>query len=79
MIMWLIIFVSSKHPLFGASKSTIWGADNPNTFMGVVGKVQKKRRKEGGEKSTRPRGSGLESGTYCVLGEGPQLHATGDV
>ena len=43
--------------------------------------VQKKQRKEGegGEEKhvQRARGPELEPGNYRVLGEGPQLHATG--
>ena len=44
--------------------------------MGVVGKVQK-RRKEGGEKEARAarRGPGLERGICCVLSEeSPAAH-----
>ena len=60
---------------------------NPNTFAGLVGKVQKKtissRRKEGrGRKkarAARPLDPGLEPGTCGVVGEGPQLHARGAV
>ena len=61
---------------------------NPNTFTGLVGKGRKKtknswRRKEGRVekkvRAARPRGPGLEPGTYRVLGEGLQLHATGVV
>ena len=56
---------------------------NPNIFVGLVGKVQKKlsrRRKEGKvEKKKRPPDLGLEPGTCRVLGEGPQLHARGAV
>ena len=61
---------------------------NPNTFVGLVGKVRKKNYlpkeegREGGEKkarAARPPGPELEPGTCRVLGEGPQLHATGVV
>ena len=58
---------------------------NPNTFVGLVGKVRKKHlpKKEGRvEKKARavhPAGPGLEPGTCRVLGEGPQLHARGAV
>ena len=54
--------------------------------MGLVGKVQKnylpkeEGRKGGWRKkvrAARPPGPGLEPGTCGVLGEGPQLHATG--
>ena len=59
----------------------------PNTFVGLVGKVWKKLSPEGGRKggwgkkarAARPPGPGLEPGTCRVLGEGPQLHATGVV
>ena len=54
---------------------------NPNTFTGVAGKVQKKLSPEGVRKggwSTRW-GPGLEPRTYRMLGEGPQLNATGVV
>ena len=51
---------------------------NPNTFAGLVGKVQKTisgRRKEGRvekkARSARPPDPGLEPGTCRVLGEGP--------
>ena len=62
-------------------------AFNPNTFVGLVGKVRKKLSPEGGRKggwrkkarAARPPGPGLEPGTCSVLGEGPQLHATGVV
>ena len=57
--------------------------------MGLVGKVRKRppenlpkeEGREGGEKSARsaPLGQGLEPGTCRVVGEGPQLHATGVV
>ena len=58
--------------------------NNTNTFTGVVGKCEKneggrKEGREGGEKkarAARPRGPGLEPGTYRVLGEGPQLQTT---
>ena len=59
---------------------------NPNTFAGLVGKVQKnyllkEEGREGGEKAraARPPDLGLEPGTCRVLGEGPQLHARGAV
>ena len=60
---------------------------NPNTFTGVVEKVWKnylpKEEEKGGRRKRAhavcPRGPGLEPRTYCVLGEGPQLHATGVV
>ena len=57
---------------------------HPNTFMGVVGKVQKNLPKEEGrvEKkahTARPRGPGLKPGTFRVLGEGPQLRTRGVV
>ena len=60
---------------------------NPNTFVGLVGKVRKKLSPEGGRKggwrkkarAACPLGPGLEPGTCRVLGEGPQLHATGVV
>ena len=51
----------------------------------MVGKVQKKEEeeREDGEKRRTQRARmgrvGLEPGTYCMLGEGPQLHATGVV
>ena len=54
--------------------------------MGLVGKVwknylPKEEGREGGEKKRSqrppPPGPGLEPGTCRVLGEGPQLHATG--
>ena len=55
---------------------------NPNTFVGLVGKVQKyylpkEEGREGGEKkrAARPRGSRLEPEPCRVLGEGSQLHA----
>ena len=57
--------------------------NNPNTFRGggegAKNSLPKEEGREGGEKmcGARPRGPGLEPGTYCVLGEGPQLHATG--
>ena len=57
--------------------------------MGVVGKVRKKKKlsPEGERKgewrkkgcAACPRGQGLKPGTYPVLGDGPQLHATGVV
>ena len=55
---------------------------NPNTFTGMVGKVP--RRKEGRMEKKRAQrargGRGSNPGpTYRVLGEGPQLHATGFV
>ena len=55
---------------------------NPNTFVGLVGKVRKKLSPEGGRKGgwrkkARAARPGLEPGTCRVLGEGPQLHATG--
>ena len=62
--------------------------NNPNTFAGLVGKVQKKlspggRKEEGRvEKkacAARPPDPGLEPGTCRVLGEGLQLHARGAV
>ena len=59
---------------------------NPNTFVGLVGKVRKKLSPEGGRKgvekkarAARPPDPGLEPGTCRVLGEGPQLHARGAV
>ena len=60
---------------------------NPNTFVGLVGKVQKKLSPEGGRKGgwikkarvLCPPGPGLEPGTCRVLGEGPGLHARGAV
>ena len=59
---------------------------NPNTFAGLVGKVQKTispRRKEGRvEKKVHAAhslGPGLEPRTCRVPGEGPQLHAMGVV
>ena len=62
---------------------------NPNTFTGVVGKVRKKNlpkeegRKEGWRKKKAcavcPWRPGLEARTYRMLGEGPQLHASGVV
>ena len=60
---------------------------NPNTFVGLVGKVRKKLSPEGGRKggwrkktrAARPPDPGLEPGTCRVLGEAPQLHATGVV
>ena len=51
---------------------------NPNTFAGLVGKVQKKLSPKGGRKGGW-RNPGLEPGTCRVLGEGPQLHARGAV
>ena len=43
--------------------------------------MQKEEGRGGGEKAHAacPRGPGLELGTYCVLDENPQLHATGVV
>ena len=61
---------------------------NPNTFAGLVGKVQNnKLSPEGGRKggwrkkarAARPPDPGLEPGTCRVLGEGPPLHARGAV
>ena len=55
---------------------------NPKTFTGVVGKVWKRRKEGRVEKkarAVRPPGPGLEPGPFRVLGEGPQLHATGVV
>ena len=58
---------------------------NPNTFAGLVGKVQKTLPKEEGRedgekaRTVRPRGLGLEPRTCRLLGEGPQLHARGAV
>ena len=60
---------------------------NPNLTVGWVGKVRKKLSPEGGRKggwrkkarAARPPGPGLEPGTCRVVGEGPQLHATGVV
>ena len=60
---------------------------NPNTFVGLVGKVRIKLSPEGGRKggwrkkvcAARPLGPGLEPGTCRVLGEGPGLHARGAV
>ena len=50
---------------------------NPNTLWG---KVQKKGGRKGGwwEKmhAASSHGPGLEPGTYRMLGESPQLHAT---
>ena len=61
--------------------------NNPNTFVGLVGKVRKKLSPEGGRKggwrkiehAGRPPNPGLEPGTCRVLGEGPQLHVRGVV
>ena len=61
--------------------------NNPNTFAGLVGKVQKKLSPEGGRKgewrkkasAVRLPDPGLEPGTCRVLGEGPQLPAKGAV
>ena len=63
----------------------IWCYFNPNTFAGLVGKVRKKLSPEGGRKggwrkkahAARPPDPELEPGTCHVLGEGPQLHASG--
>ena len=52
---------------------------NPNTFVGLVGKVRKKLSPKGGRKggwrkkarAARPSGPELEPGTCRVLGEGP--------
>ena len=62
---------------------------NPNLTTGLLGKVRKKTKlsPEGGMKggwrkkarAARPPGPGLEPGTCRVVGEGPQLHATGAV
>ena len=56
--------------------------NNPNTFVGLVGKVRIKLSPEGGRKggwrkkrAQRLPGPGLEPGTCRVLGEGPELHA----
>ena len=54
--------------------------NNPNTFVGLVGKVRIKLSPEGGRKGrwrkkVCPLGPGLEPGTCRVLGEGPGLHA----
>ena len=56
-----------------------YGQYNPNTFVDLVGKVKKKNSPEGGrdEEKARAVRPGLEPGTCCVLGEGPQLHARG--
>ena len=59
--------------------------NNPNTFVGLVGKVRIKLSPEGGRKggwrkkarAARPPDPGLEPGTCRVLGEGPGLHARG--
>ena len=59
--------------------------NNPNTFVGLVGKVRIKLSPEGGKKgrvekkvrAARPPDLGLEPGTCRVLGEGPGLHAGG--
>ena len=58
---------------------------NPNTFVGLVGKVRIKLSPEGRGKggwrkkvrAARPLGPGLEPETCRVLGEGPGLHARG--
>ena len=57
------------------------GFFNPNTFVGLVGKVRKKLSPEGGRKGgwRKKAGPGLEPGTCRVLGEGPGLHARGAV
>ena len=60
---------------------------NPNTFVGLVGKVRKnylpkEEGREGGEKKcawSARRARGSNPGACRVLGEGPQLHATGVV
>ena len=60
---------------------------NPNTFVGLVGKVRKTLSPKGGRKggwrkkarTVCPPDPGLEPGTCCMLGEGPQLHARGAV
>ena len=55
---------------------------NPNPTRAAVGKVWKKlifqRERRGGDKCARSaaRGSGLETGTYRVLGESQYHHAT---
>ena len=51
---------------------------NPNTFVGLVGKVRMEEGREGGEKKRAQRARrarGLEPGTCRVLGEGLGLHA----
>ena len=60
--------------------------NNPNTFVGLVGRVRIKSpeggRKGGWRRKARaapPLGPGLEPGTCRVLGEGPGLHARGAV
>ena len=58
---------------------------NPNTFTGLVGKVQKnylpnEEGREGGEKERVQRARRAQArGTCRVLGEAPQLHAMGVV
>ena len=72
---------------YAHAKVNLKNSINPNTFVGLVGKVRKKLSPEGGRKggwrkkarAARPPGPGLEPGTCRVLGEGPQLHATGVV
>ena len=53
---------------------------NPNLPTGVMGRVQNKPPPLEGRVEKKlcaacPQGPGLEPGTYCVLGESPQLHA----
>ena len=68
-----------------STQTIIRTCHNPNTFAGLVGKVQKNylTKEEGRvEKKARAAGPpdpGLEPGTCRVLGEGPQLHARGAV
>ena len=69
--------------LLGLVKPSEWCTITLTLSQGWWGRCEKtisRRRKEGrAEKKTctaRPR---LEPGTYCMLGEGPQLHATGVV
>ena len=84
---WANKFSVKGHHSISQIKDTKSSLHNPNTFVGLVGKVRKKLSPEGGRKggwrkkarAARPPGPGLEPGTCRVLGEGPQLHATGVV
>ena len=73
--------------MFSVPEKAFMSFINPNTFVGLVGKVRIKLSPEGGRKAgwrkkaraVRPPGPGLEPGTCRVLGKGPGLHASGAV